>query len=231
MTEEGWKKYLTENDNAVIAATSWAKKQPFGLGDRPALVIVDDYYAALGYPRMDILEAVKEWPSACGLKGWEAIDRTVTLLDLVRGAGVPVFYTTSFGRRPTPWNRKGAKALNPRGNGPAPYDIVEELVPRPEDTIIEKSTPSAFQGTSLEILLRSQNRDTVLICGEATSGCVRSTVVDACTAGLTVGIIGECCFDRFESSHWMSLFDMNQKYGDLMEMRDVEKYLKNISGS
>ena len=226
--EEGWKAFLTANDEAVIAATSWAKKRPFGLADRPALLIVDDYYAALGYPRMDILEAVKEWPSACGLRGWEAIDRTVTLLALAREAEVPIFYTTSFGRKPTPWNRKGAKALSPRADGPAAYDIVEEIAPRPEDTIIEKSTPSAFQGTSLEIILRSLNRDTVLVCGEATSGCVRSTVVDACTAGFAVGIVGECCFDRFESSHWMSLFDMNQKYGDLMQVDDVEQYLKLV---
>ena len=229
--EEGWKAFLTATDEAVIAATSWAKKRPFGLADRPALLIVDDYYAALGYPRMDILEAVKEWPSACGLRGWEAIDRTVTLLAIAREVEVPVFYTTSFGRKPTPWNRKGAKALSPRTDGPAAYDIVEEIAPRPEDTIIEKSTPSAFQGTSLEIILRSLNRDTVLVCGEATSGCVRSTVVDACTAGFAVGIVGECCFDRFESSHWMSLFDMNQKYGDLMQVDDVEEYLKHIMQS
>ncbi|TAN20969.1 MAG: cysteine hydrolase, partial [Actinomycetota bacterium] len=207
---DGWSRFLTDSDNALLEATTWAKGRPFGLGGRPALLIVDDYYAALGYPRMDLLEAVKEWPSACGLTGWEAIDRTVRLLRLARAAGIPVFYTTSFGRRPTPWNRKGAKALRPRGGGPNPYDIVEEIAPLPEDTIIEKSTPSALQGTSLEILLRSQGCDTVLVCGEATSGCVRSTVVDACTAGFAVGIVGECCFDRFESSHWMSLFDMNQ---------------------
>lgn len=229
--EQGWKRFLTENDNAVLAATSWAKEQPFGLGDRPALLIVDDYYAALGYPRMDILEAVKEWPSACGKLGWEAIDRTVGVLATARQSRVPVFFTTAFGKRPTPWNRKGAKAVAPRGQGPGSYDIVEELSPRPEETMIEKSTPSAFQGTSLEILLRSLNRDTVLVCGEATSGCVRSTVVDACTAGFAVGIIGECCFDRFESSHWMSLFDMNQKYGDLIEVDEVEEYMRRVSGS
>ncbi|NNN18867.1 MAG: isochorismatase family protein [Acidimicrobiaceae bacterium] len=226
--EEGWRRFLTENDNALIAATSWAKKKPFGLGDRPALLIVDDYYAALGYPRMDILEAVKNWPSACGMSGWEAIDRTVNLLDSARSAGIPVFYTTSFGRRPTPWNRKGSTVISPKGDGPGPYDIAGEIAPFPEDTIIEKSTPSAFQGTSLEIILRSQNRDTVLVCGEATSGCVRSTVVDACTAGFAVGIIGECCFDRFEASHWMSLFDMNQKYGDLVDIDDVKAYLKSL---
>ncbi len=228
--EEGWKRFLTENDAAVLATTSWAKQQPFGLGDQPALLIVDDYYAALGYPRMAILEAVREWPSACGTGGWDAIDRTAAVLATARESGIPVFFTTSFGRRPTPWNRKGAKVVS-RAAGPASYDIVEELSPRPEETIIEKSTPSAFQGTSLEILLRSLHRDTVLVCGEATSGCVRSTVVDACTAGFAVGIVGECCFDRFESSHWMSLFDMNQKYGDLMDASEAEDYLRRVSGS
>ncbi len=225
---DGWSRFLTASDSALLGATTWAKRSAFGLGDRPALLVVDDYYAALGYPRMELLEAVKEWPSACGLKGWEAIDRTVRLVHLARESGIPIFYTTSFGRRPTPWNRKGAKALRSRGAGPGPYDIVEEIAPGPGDTIIEKSTPSALQGTSLEILLRSQGCDTLLVCGESTSGCVRASVVDACVAGFAVGIVGECCFDRFEASHWMSLFDLNQKYGDLLDVDDVEKYLGNI---
>lgn len=227
--EEGWNRFLTERDKSVLMATPWAKSSPFGLGTRPALVVVDDYYAALGYPRMELFEAIKEWPSACGIEGWNAIDATSSVVTLARSSNIPIFFTTSFRHQPNPWNRKGPSARHRRDGGPDPYAIVEELGVTADDIIIEKSVPSAFQGTSLEIALRSLERDTVLVCGEATSGCVRATVIDACCAGFKVGIISECCFDRFEASHWMSLFDMNQKYGDLVDLEFTEQYLVNIA--
>ena len=61
-----WTDFLTEQDNAVLAATSWAKSAPFGLGERPAVLAVDLYYAALGDRRAGILESVADWPSSCG---------------------------------------------------------------------------------------------------------------------------------------------------------------------
>lgn len=227
--ENGWDRFLTERDKAVLNATSWAKKGSFGLGSRPALIVVDDYYAALGLPRMDLFDAVADWPSSCGLEGWKAIDATVSLVEMSRGAGIPICFTTSFQHKPSPWNRKGSSARRRNLSGIDPYAIVDELGVSDEDIVIEKSVPSAFQGTSLEIILRSLERDTVLICGEATSGCVRATVVDACCAGFKVGIVAECCFDRFEASHWMSLFDMDQKYGDLVNLDFTQAYLADIS--
>lgn len=226
--KEGWQRFLTPRDIAVLGATSWAKSEPFGLGGQPVLLVVDDYYAGLGFPRMDILEAVRQWPSACGQEGWDAVDRTAKLIAAARAAEAPVVYAKSFGPNPSPWNRKTSTALTPRGNGPNPSDIVAELAPRAEDVVIEKCTPSAFPGTPLEMLLRSWGRDTVLVCGEATSGCVRATVVDACCAGFTVGVVRECCFDRFEASHWMSLFDMDQKYADVIGIEAACQYLETL---
>lgn len=72
-------------------------------------------------------------------------------------------------------------------------------------------------------------RNTLLVCGEATSGCVRATVVDACVLGYAVGVIADCCFDRLEASHWTSLFDMDQKYADVLEMSAIAQYLVHPS--
>ena len=94
--------------------------------------------------------------------------------------------------------------------------------------MLTKIGPSAFHQTPLDTVLRSGGYDTVLVCGEATSGCVRSTVVDGCVAGYRIGVIGDCCFDRFEASHWVSLFDMNQKYADVVAADDAEAYLRTL---
>jgi maleamate amidohydrolase len=39
-------------------------------------------------------------------------------------------------------------------------------------------------------------------------------------------VVGDCCFDRFEVSHWVSLFDMNQKYADVFPAEHAIEYLK-----
>lgn len=227
-TDRGWYRYLSARDVKLLTATPWAKKSSFGLGNSPALVIVDAYYGALGTSREDIFDSVKKWPSSCGIEGWKAIDLMVPLVEEVRNVGAPIIFTTAFQHKPSPWNRKDSEARKPISSEVDPYAIVAELGMASDDTVIEKSLPSAFQGTSLDVVLRAAKIDTLLICGEATSGCVRSTVVDGCSMGYKVGIIEECCFDRFESSHWMSLFDMDQKYGDVIDLEFTYKYLAGL---
>jgi maleamate amidohydrolase len=213
--EAGWEKYLTERDRALLKATSWAKQRPFGLGDNPAVLVVDLYYAALGLPRQDILDAVADWPSACGADGWAAVDRTAPLLGAAREAGAPVIYFHATPARYGRWNRKPGSALTPKSTVD-PNAIVAEVAPQPDDVVLAKIGPSCFHGTPLDTILRAGGHDTLLVAGEATSGCVRSTVVDACTRGYRVGVVGDCCFDRFEASHWLSLFDLDQKYADVL---------------
>ena len=68
--------------------------------------------------------------------------------------------------------------------------------------------------------------DTVLVTGTTTSGCVRATVVDAACYSFYVGVVEECCFDRFQISHRVSLLDMHAKYGTVMSLQEVTAYLQ-----
>jgi nicotinamidase-related amidase len=223
-SRQSWTRFLSDRDQELLRRSAWAKKGPFGLGSRPAVVVVDAYYGALGLPRQPLLDAVETWPGSCGLDGWAAVDRTAPLLDVARTAGVPVYYLTGLAANPNPWNRKGS-GRRPAVDGVAHHEIVAELAPQPGDVVLEKATPSAFSSTALDLLLRAAGVDTVVVCGEATSGCVRATTVDACVLGYKVAVVADCCFDRFEASHWMSLFDLDQKYADVMDADAVEKYL------
>jgi nicotinamidase-related amidase len=223
-----WTDFLTERDEAVLAGTSWAKSAPFGLGGRPAVLAVDLYYAALGYPRGELPDVLPEWPSACGPQGWEAVDRTVPVLAAAREADVPVVYFHATPPELGRWNRKPAARLAPRPGGKDPNGIVDEVAPEPGDVVLTKIGPSCFHDTPLDTVLRMRGVDTVLVVGEATSGCVRATVVDACSRGYRVGVVGDCCFDRFEASHWIGLFDMDQKYADVFSADRAIEYLRGV---
>lgn len=228
-----WMQFMTERDKAHHEA-SWGKSTVFGLGERPAVIVVDDYYAVLGLERKPILESAKEWPMSCGLEGWEAIDKTVELLSLARSADVPIVYLHGMDSFPSPWgNRKPRHGLDhlPEEVRSRANDIVEEVAPQPGDLVIQKAAPSGFHGTPLLFHLNYMKIDTVIICGETTSGCVRATVVDAATYRYQVGVVEECCFDRTEASHWINLYDMDQKYADVMDLTATKEYLASINQS
>jgi maleamate amidohydrolase len=81
MTEDtiGWDRFLTAQDRLLLERTTWAKNAAFGLGGRPAIVVVDMYYGALGLPRRPLLETVADGPAASGQPGWEAVQTSRTL--------------------------------------------------------------------------------------------------------------------------------------------------------
>ena len=77
-------------------------------------------------------------------------------------------------------------------------------------------------------MLQSMGIDTLIACGESTSGCVRATVVDGTTHSFKMGVVAECCFDRTEMSHHVNLFDMHQKYADVVDSEAAILYFKDI---
>jgi hypothetical protein len=55
---------------------------------------------------------------------------------------------------------------------------------------------------------------------------VRATVVDAACYSFYVGVVEECCFDRFQISHRVSLLDMHAKYGNVLSLTEATAYLQ-----
>jgi nicotinamidase-related amidase len=97
--------------------------------------------------------------------------------------------------------------------------------------VIRKSGPSAFFGTALAAILNELRVDTLVIGGESTSGCVRASVVDGRAYRFQVLVVEECVFDRHEAAHAMSLFDMDQKYADVVTLEQAIKYLESVASA
>jgi len=201
-----------------------------GFGKQPALVLIDNYYGVLGGGPKDLIEHIKELPMAVGPEGWEAIMRTQELLVLCREIGVPVVHITGM-EGVSPWARRNggrgrrlAPELQEIGRGST--EIVDELSPIEGEPVIRKASPSAFWGTPLVGHLNYLGVDTVIACGESTSGCVRASVVDGCTYRFRMVVPEECVYDRHEACHAINLFDMSQKYADVLPLEEVKTWLR-----
>src|SRR3546814_7958045 len=100
------------------------------------------------------------------------------------------------------------------------YEFVAELAPQPEDILLPKKHPSAFFGTALCSHLIDKQADTLIVAGCTTSGCVRGTVVDAFSLNFKVAVPQECVYDRGATSHAVNLFDIGQKYADVLRSEE-----------
>ena len=221
----GWEPFLSERDR--LHDLQWGKKELAGFGSKPALVLIDIYYSVLGLKREPIFESMKMWPSSTGLEGWAAVDKTAELLAVARQNGIPVVHVKGLQSGIKPWvHRKRGPSDMSEEMKKKGTEIVAEVAPIAGEVVIEKTAPSAFQGTPLAFHLQSLGIDTVIMCGETTSGCVRASVVDAATHRFKVGVVAECVFDRTEASHYMNLYDMHQKYAYVVSLEMAKVYLR-----
>lgn len=102
------------------------------------------------------------------------------------------------------------------------------LAPTEDELVISKQYASAFFGTSLAATLTASGVDTLIITGVSTSGCIRATCIDTISNGFIPIVVADACGDRHQAPHDANLFDMNAKYGDVVDEAAVIPYLKEL---
>jgi nicotinamidase-related amidase len=219
-----WKDVIPEADLQLYAG--W-RRETF-VGPRPALLAIDLYDLVYRGGAKPPIELNDSYPNTCGVFAHRAIEPTKRLFTAARSAGIPIFYCTQETR---PNNRpKGAVSTRNQRPRPGPdaYAIYHEFTPQPSDVVIWKQRASAFQGSPLFSHLSILGIQSLIVCGESTSGCVRASVVDAYSSGFHVSVIEECTFDRAELTHKVNLFDLHHKYADVMHLDEVVAHLDGL---
>ena len=209
-----------------IYASFFARKIK-GVGPRPALIAIDLYKKVYRGGPGPVLEINRQHRGACGDAAWNAIPPTEKLFAAARAAGLPVIYTTSNSNdRVSATNRQRA-GREDVGDG---FEIKEEFAPEPGDLVIKKERASGFFGTPMVAHLNKLGAESIILCGESTSGCLRASAVDAFSYGYHVVVAEECCFDRSEISHKITLFDLHHKYVDVMHVEEIVAALSGLAG-
>jgi ureidoacrylate peracid hydrolase len=92
------------------------------------------------------------------------------------------------------------------------FEIVEELQPKPGESIIQKNRSSGFIGTNLEMILRSNGIQTVVLAGVASHACVESTARDAFNHDYHVVIAEDAIGAHSPELHQATLQIMHVRY-------------------
>jgi nicotinamidase-related amidase len=222
-----WKDIMSQEDLEIYKAY---KRETY-IGQRPALLAIDLYNLVFSGGSRPVHEVVKEYPSSCGSYAWAAIEPIKELLTIVRSVGIPIIYVTRETRQVNdPETLQSTKRQMSKTDDRS-FEIRDDFRPESNDMMIFKERASAFFGTPLSARLVQRGIDSLIVCGESTSGCLRASVVDAYSHGFHTVVVEECCFDRCLLCHKVNLFDLHHKYADVMHLEEVKEHVKNLKNN
>ncbi|MCH8226905.1 MAG: isochorismatase family protein [Proteobacteria bacterium] len=193
-----------------------------GLGQRPALILVD------------VINGFTNPACSLGSESDSVVSACRSLLDVFRSKRLPVFFTTVVYRNDSQARvfRQRIPALNVLEPDSEWVKIDPRLAPVDGETIIEKQWASGFFKTDLQQRLEAAGADSIVVGGLTTSGCVRATAVDGLQNDYRVVVAREATGDRNLAAHESNLFDLQAKYVDVLALRDVVENITRLpSGS
>ena len=193
-----------------------------GFGDSPAVIVVD------------LQTAFTDPACSLGSNLDDTVEANADLLETAREYDVPVFFTRCVYREDARDGTVFAEKIpstRELTRDSSWLEIDPRLNPADNDHTIEKRQPSGFFDTELGTMLTFEGIDTTIITGATTSGCVRATVVDACSHGYRPIVPIECVGDRAQDPHEANLFDMGSKYADLMDLREAKEAIRETASA
>jgi maleamate amidohydrolase len=193
------------------------ERKDLGVGDRPALVVVD------------MINGFTDAACPLGCDCPDVVAANAALLKAFRQRGLPVFFTTVLYDDESQARvfRDRINHLNVLTRDSNWVKVDDRLAMEPGEPLIEKQWASAFHKTDLDERLRGKGVDSLVVTGLTTSGCVRATAVDGLQYDYRVVVPREAVGDRNPDAHEANLFDLHAKYADVMSLEDVIATLPN----
>ncbi len=159
------------------------------------------------------------------------LDRARKVLSAARAAGVYVAYIVVNFRPGYPevsdvnltFSARKSSGVEPASD---PADLIDPSVPpQPGEPIVVKHRVGAFYGTDLDMILRAQGRDTIIMMGHATSGVILSTVRYAADADYRLIVVEDGCADRDEEVHYLLMEKVFPRQATVVSSGDMVRAL------
>lgn len=97
--------------------------------------------------------------------------------------------------------------------------IHESIQPEGNEPVITKYRVSAFCGSNLEVILRSQQIETLVLSGIATSGVVLSTLREAADKDFEIKVLEDACFDSDPEVHRVLMEKVFPRQSDVLTVQ------------
>ena len=179
---------------------------------------------------MDVQQAIVDRfagaPDAAGY-----LPRLREAIDAAHRAEIPVLYlVVGF--------RDGHPEISPRNKtfstlalsggfaeGAEGARVHPDIAPGPGDIVVTKKRVSAFAGSDLDLVLRAQGVDSLVLTGIATSGVVLSTLRQAADLDFRLTVLSDGCLDADPEVHRVLLEKVFPRQAEIVEVAEWIKAL------
>jgi nicotinamidase-related amidase len=105
-------------------------------------------------------------------------------------------------------------------------EIHKSIAPTKGDVVVTKRRVSAFAGSDLEMVLRANAINALVLCGIATSGVVLSTLRQAADLDYALAVLSDGCADADEEVHSLLLGKIFPRQAQVLTVEDWRAALK-----
>jgi nicotinamidase-related amidase len=155
--------------------------------------------------------------------------KVATAVSHAREKNIPVIYVRVGFRQTKPEISMNNKSFSSMKQNIASINMDEfmkihpAVEPLENDVIVTKRRISAFTGSDLEVVLRAQNIDHIVLAGIATSGVVLSTLREAADKDYRITVLSDGCADRDEEVHRVLLTKIFPRQADVITIHEWTK--------
>ena len=109
--------------------------------------------------------------------------------------------------------------------------IHDAIKPIEGEVVVGKHRVNAFYGTGLDLVLRANDIETLIILGYATSGVVLSTLRYAADLDYRLLVVEDCCADQQADVHDFLTQRIFPRQADVVASKDIVRMLEAVRGS
>ena len=165
----------------------------------------------------------------------KVIPNVKKLVRVCRGASLPIIWSLVEyypepraklpKRLPNHKEKENVKGLCLRGSWDA--ELVDELKSEAmlDDYYVRKQSFSAFYNTNLEVMLRTLDVSTLVICGVSSNVCVESTARDAYFREYDVVVVRDCIATQLEDLHQATVKNVDMYLGITVTLEQIQNAL------
>lgn len=177
-----------------------------------------------------VVDMVRDFTDPAGLvyypQNREILPRIAQVVERCRDAGMLIIFMQHCYRKEKP--DRNLREMRPNCIEGSGGEQIDEMlhVDESRDYVIKKRRYSGFFGTDLDLVLRENKVENVVVVGTKTNCCIRATVTDAYYLDYNAIVLRDCVATNSDTVNEVHLTDIDKYLGKVITSEELFRQLE-----